>query len=169
MFLRNIISNKKENFIKYSYSRNGILKNFIRNYNERKSGKTPGFELNQKIYLLFLFLILLRTFKSITVSDEDFTLLMRIGRPWHLLGTNYIHNEVMIIIWTLFSISVYIFVINSPINHYKWIEIYAFLNGVLTHQQIGKHLSFFKLFSWLSKLKFSNFLIQVKINYKLWK
>jgi hypothetical protein len=138
----NYKTSKKEKFLKYSYLRNGFLKNFIRKHYERKNEKTPGFEINELIVPLFMCLLLVRTFISITISDGDYTLLMYIGRPWHLVGAYYAHNEILFLLWTLNFICVYVFVIKSPTKHYKWIETFAFLNGILPHQQIGNYLLF---------------------------
>jgi hypothetical protein len=131
---------KKEKFIKFSSLRNGFLKNFIDKHHERQVKKSSRFEFKEICVLLLLSLLFLRTSKSITISDDDYTLLMYIGRPWHHLGANYIHNESLFLLWILNFICIYIFVINSPTKYYKWIEIYAFLNGILPHQQIGKYL-----------------------------
>jgi hypothetical protein len=135
----NYNTSKKEKFVKYSYLRNGFLKNLIRKHFERNNEKTSSFGFNEFFVPLLMCLLLVRTFISITISDDNYTLLMYIGRPWHLLGANFLHNEILFLLWTLDFVCVYAFVIKSPTEHYKWIEIYAFLKGILSHEKIGKY------------------------------
>jgi uncharacterized membrane protein YjdF len=144
---------KKENFIKFTGLRNGFLKKFINKHEK----KTSRLEFNEVLNILFMFLLLLRTIISVTISNEDYTVLMYIGRGWHYVGANYVHNEVLFLLWTLHSICVYVFVINSPTNRYKWIEIFAFLKGFVPHQQIGKYLFLFSLGLFSSTLKLNYF------------
>jgi uncharacterized BrkB/YihY/UPF0761 family membrane protein len=141
----NHTNDKKEKFIKISSWRNGFLKEFIQKHHERQNEKISKIEFKEISLLLFMSLILVRTLISVTISDENHTLLMYIGRFWHLLDANYIHNEVLFILWDLYFICIYVFLIESPTKHYKWIEIYAFLNGILPHQQIGKYLFVFQI------------------------
>jgi hypothetical protein len=141
-------TNKDGNFIIFSSLRNGFLKKFIHKHHKSQAKKTSEYELIEISSLLLMSVLLLRTVKSITISDNDYTLLMYIGRPWHYLGANYLHNDGLFILWTLNFICLYVFVIQSPTNQYRWIEIYAFLNGILPHQQIGKYL--FWLFFFVS-------------------
>jgi hypothetical protein len=136
---------KKEKFIKFSSLRNGFLKEFIQKHHERQDEKTSKIEFKEISLLLFMCLLLVRTLISVTISDDNYSLLIYIGRFWHLLDANYIHNEVLLILWTLDFISIYVFLIESPTKYYKWIEIYAFLNGILPHQQIGKYLFIFQI------------------------
>jgi hypothetical protein len=131
--------NKNENFIKFSNLRNGFLKNFIHKHHESPVNKPSSYEFKEICELLFMCLLLLRLLYSVTISDDNYTVLMFIGRVWYYLGANYIHNEVLFILWTLNSICVYVFVIKNPTKHYKWIEVYGFLKGILPHQRIGKY------------------------------
>ncbi len=117
----NYNTGKKEKFVKYSYLRNGFLKNLIRKHFERNNEKTSSFGFNEFFVPLLMCLLLVRTFISITISDDNYTLLMYIGRPWHLLGANFLHNEILFLLWTLDFVCVYAFVIKSPTEHYKWI------------------------------------------------
>jgi hypothetical protein len=144
---------KKQIFIKFSGLRNGFLKNFIHKHHEKHNNKTSRLEFKEVFNILFMSLLLVRTLKSVTINDGDYTLHMYIGRTWHYVGANYIHNEVLLTLWTLYSICVYAFVINSPTNHYKWIEIFAFLKDFLPLQQIGKYLFLFSLGLFFSTLK----------------
>jgi hypothetical protein len=139
--LSNLTTNINQKFIKFSSLRNGFLKKFINKYQEKK---TSRLEFNEVLIILFMFLILLRTIISVTtVSNEDYTVLIYMGRFWHYWSDDYIHNEVLFILWTLNFICVYVFVIKSPTKYSKWIEIYAFLNGIVPHQQIGKYSNSF--------------------------
>ncbi len=141
----NHTNDKREKFIKFSSWENGFLKEFIQKHHERKDEKIPKIEFKEISLLLFVCLLLVRTLISVTISDENYTLLIYIGRIWHLLDANYIHNEVLYILWILYFICIYVFLIESPTKHYKWIEIYAFLNGILPHEQIGKYLFIFQI------------------------
>jgi hypothetical protein len=155
--LSNRTTNKNEKFIKFSSLRNGFLEKFI---NKDQEKKTSRLEFNEVLNILFMFLLLLRTIISVTIiSDEDYILLIYMGRFWHYLSANYIHNEVLFILWTLNFICVYVFVINSPTKHYKWIEIYAFLKGILPHQQIGKYSNSFLIVS-----SFILFFLKLNVN-----
>jgi hypothetical protein len=138
--LSNLTTNKNQKFIKFSSLRNGLLNKFINKYEK----KTSRLEFNEVLNILFMILMLLRTIISVTtVSNEDYTVLIYMGRFWHLLSANYIHNEVLFVVWTLNFIVIYVFVIKSPTKYCKWIEIYAFLKGIVPHQQIGKYSNSF--------------------------
>jgi len=138
--LSNHTTNRKEKFIKFSSLRNGFLNKFINKHEK----KTSRLEFNEVLNILFMFLLLIRTIISVTsISNEDYTVLIYIGRFWHLLDANYIHNEVLFILWTLNFICVYVFVIKSPTKHCDWIEIYTFMKGILPYQQIGKYSNSF--------------------------
>jgi len=136
----NNIKNKNIEFIKFSGLRNGFLNKLIDVHHERQDKKTTRLEFYEILNIVFMFIILVRTFISIATSDEDPNFLMYMGRSWHLLGAHYVNGEILFILWTLNFIGIYIFVIQSPTKIYKWIEVYAFLKGVLSCEQIGKHL-----------------------------
>jgi uncharacterized membrane protein YjdF len=89
---------KKEKFIKFSGLRNGFLKYFIHRHHENHK-KTSRLEFKEVFNILFMCLLLVRTLKSVTISDANYTILMYIGRGWHYVGANYIHNEVLIILY----------------------------------------------------------------------
>jgi hypothetical protein len=134
----NNTTNKNEKFIKFTNLKNGFLNDFIDKHHKRQAKKASIYGFKEISYLLFMSSLLLRNIICIFISDGNYTVHMFIGRVWHLLGANYIQNEVLCLLWNLNLICVYVFVIQSPTNQYKWIEIYAFLNGILSHQQIGK-------------------------------
>jgi hypothetical protein len=154
--LSNRTTNKNEKFIKFSSLRNGFLKKFINKHEK----KTSRLEFNEVLNILFMFLLLMRTIISVTsISNEDYILLIYMGRLWHYLSANYIHNEVLFILWTLNFVCVYVFVIKSRTKYCKWIEIYAFLKGILPHQQIGKYSN-----SFLIVLSFILFFLKLNVN-----
>ncbi len=138
-------TNKNEKFIKFKNLKNGFLKDFIDKHHKRQVKKASLYGFKEISYLLFMSSLLLRLLYSVTISDDNYTVLMFIGRVWHLLGANYKQNEVLFILWNVNLICVYVFVIQSPTKQYKWIEVYAFLNGILSHQQIGKYYLLFSL------------------------
>jgi hypothetical protein len=149
----NHTTNENEKFIKFTNLKNGFLKDFIDKHHKRHVKKASIYGFKEISYLLFMCSLLLRNIISVFISDGNYTVLMFIGRIWHYLGANYIHNEVLFILWSLNFICVYVFVIQSPTKQYKWIEIYAFLNGILSHQQIGKYYLLFSLSLYKRKLK----------------
>jgi hypothetical protein len=58
----------------------------------------------------------------------------------------------MFLLWTTNIIAFNLYVINSPDKHYKWLELFAFLNGIIPHKRIGKTIFeiinfYFKFFS----------------------
>ncbi len=133
-------TDKSENFIKFSSLRNGFLKKFIYKHHENQVKNYSSFDFIEMSNLLLMCLLLLRLLYSVTISDEDYILLIYIGRNWHLLDANYIHNETLFILWTLNFICIIVFVIQSPTKQYTWIEVYAFLKGILPHEKIGNYL-----------------------------
>jgi hypothetical protein len=136
----NNTNSKNVEFIKFSGLKNGFLNKLIDIHHERQDKKTTRLEFYEVMNIVFMFIILVRTFISLTISDEDPKLAMYIGRPWNLLGAHYVNSEILFISWSLNFICIYAFVIQSPTKIYKWIEVYAFLKGVLPCEQIGKHL-----------------------------
>jgi hypothetical protein len=71
---------------------------------------------------------------------------MYLGRPWHYWEVNYVHIEIMFLLWTTNWMTFNVFVIHSPEKHYKWLELFAFLNGLIPHIRIGKLYSIYKFF-----------------------
>ncbi len=129
---------KNEKFIKFSRLRNGFLNELLDEHHRYDDKNDKNFKIYRTFELIFMSLILIRVLKSIPISDDNYTLLMYIGRPWHYMGVNYLHIELPFFLWTSLFIGVYVFVIHSPDKHYEWLEIFAFLKGILPHQQIGK-------------------------------
>jgi len=84
-----------------------------------------------------MFLILLRNVRGMTMSDVNDKTMMYLGILWAYLGGNHYHMEFLIFLWTLFFLVLYLYVIHSPTEHYRWLEIYGFLAGIVSHNKIG--------------------------------
>jgi len=137
---------KEENYnylgkkcIKFSTFRNGLLANLIRNYFEPKSDFYSSFTCNEILSLIFMFLLLIRVVRGLTFSYVDTRIFIYYGIPWHYLGGNHYHIEIMFLLWTLNYLVLYLYVIHSPTEHYKWLEIYEFLAGIIPRQRIGSY------------------------------
>jgi hypothetical protein len=74
-----------ENFIKFSSFRNGFLKKFIYKHHENQVENSSSYDFIEMSTLLLMSLLLLRLLYSVTISDEDYTLLIYMGINWHLL------------------------------------------------------------------------------------
>jgi hypothetical protein len=133
---------KKEKFIKFSEFKNGFLKQLMHKYYDRNLNYKLTIECKEMFGLIFMFLFLLRTVKSLTLNNGDKAVLMYICMPWQYLGINYMHMEVLLLLWILKFIGLHMLVIQSPHKLYKWLDIYAFLSGVLPHQRIGNFFHF---------------------------
>ncbi len=75
-----------------------------------------------------------------STTDENEELLMYLGRFWHIIQANYLHMEVMFFIWTTSTMASYLYVIHSPDKHYKWLELFAFLYGIIPHKRTGDYI-----------------------------
>jgi hypothetical protein len=95
--------------------------------------------LNHEITgLIFISLLCVRVIYSLTLSDENDELFMYLGRAWHYMEAYYVHIEIICLIWITNYFSVYLYVIHSPDKQYKWLELFAFLGGIIPHKRIGK-------------------------------
>jgi hypothetical protein len=153
---------KKEKFIKFSVFKNGFLEQLMHKHYDRHLNYKPTIEWKEMLGLLFMFLFLLRTVKSLTLNNGDKAALMYICRPWQHLGMNYIHMEVLLLLWALKFIGLHLLVIQSPHKLYKWLDIYAFLNGVLPHQRIGNFFILLFFGELKFDLLFSRFLLKLE-------
>jgi hypothetical protein len=140
-----IFSEEKEVFLdtkylKYSKFKNGYLEEWIHNKYELKFNIHSSFTYNEIYVLIFMFLISIRCIISLFTSDGNEELLMYLGRPWHYMGGNYVHLEVIFLMWTINCLTSNLYVIHSPDKHYKWLELFAFLNGIIPHKRIGKSI-----------------------------
>jgi hypothetical protein len=67
--------------------------------------------------------------------------------------------EVMFLLWTTNFIAFSLYVIHSPDKHYKWLELFAFLNGIIPHKRIGKTI--FEIINFLYKI-FANYIKNIE-------
>jgi hypothetical protein len=124
-------------YLKYSRFKNGYLEGWIRNKYDLKPIQS-SFTYYQISGLIFKILIFIRTIISLSISsDGNNELLMYLGRPWHYVGGNYVHIEVISLFWVTYYLTFNLYVIHSPDKHYKWLELFAFLNGLIPHKRIG--------------------------------
>jgi hypothetical protein len=127
-------------YLKYSRFKNGYLEEWIRNKYDLKTNIHSSFTKNEIKGLIFMFLMYIRIIISLSTSDDNNDVLMYLGRPWHYWEVNYVHIEIMFLLWTTYWMTFNVFVIHSPDKHYKWLELFAFLNGIIPHKRIGKIL-----------------------------
>ena len=125
-------------YLKYSRFKNGYLEQWIRNKYSLKINVHSSFTNNEIAGFIFMFLMYIRIIISLSTSDGNNELLMYLGRPWHYMEGNYVHIEVMFLLWTTNIIAFYLYVVHSPDKHYKWLELFAFLNGIIPHKRTGK-------------------------------
>jgi hypothetical protein len=124
-------------YLKYSRFKNGYLEQWIHNKYDLKTDVHSSFAYNEIYVLIFMFLMSIRCIISLSTSDENEEFLMYLGRPWHYVGGNYVHLEVMFLLWTTNCMTSYLCVIHSPDKHYKWLVLFTFLNGIMPHKRIG--------------------------------
>jgi len=144
-----------EIFIQFSRLKNGLINELLDEHYKKNVENSYKFKIYRIFELIFMSLMLIRILISIQLSDDDYTLVY-IGRTWHYIGVNHLQFEVPLLFWTLLFIGVYGFVIRSPTQHYKWLEIFEFLNGNKLYEQIG--INFLNLYCILI------FLRQIKLN-----
>jgi hypothetical protein len=144
-----------EIFIQFSRLRNGLINELLDEHYKKNVENSYKFKIYRIFELIFMSLMLIRILISIQLSDDDYRLVY-IGRTWHYMGVNHLHFEVPLLFWTLLFIGVYGFVIRSPTQYYKWLEIFEFLNGNKPNEQIGKN--FLNLYCILI------FMRQIKLN-----
>jgi len=124
-------------YLKYSRFKNGYLEQWIRNKYYLKTNIHSSFTYNEITGLIFVFLMLIRIIISLSTSDGNEELLMYLGRAWHHVEGNYVHIEVMFLMWTINIIAFYLYVLHSPDKQYKWLQLFAFLAGIIPHKRIG--------------------------------
>jgi hypothetical protein len=91
----------------------------------------------QKIILMFMIAILARILKVIKITDMKDRILIYLGSAWNYLGGNNSYIETLLLLWTINCISFNLLVIRSKIKHYKWLEIFEFLAGIISYKDIG--------------------------------
>jgi hypothetical protein len=127
-------------YLRYSRFKNGYLEEWIRNKYDLKTDVHSSFTYNEIYVLISMFLLYIRCIISLSTSDGNEEFFMYLGRPWHYVGGNYVHLEVMFIMWTTNIIAFYLYVIHRPDKQYKWLELFAFLNGIIPYKRIGKSI-----------------------------
>jgi hypothetical protein len=142
-------------YLRYSRFKNGYLEKWIRNKYDLKTDVHSSFSRNEIWSLIFIFLMYIRTIISLSNNDENKELLMYLGRQWRYIEANYVHVEVMFLLWTINIIAFNLYVIHRPDNHYKWLELFAFLNGIIPYKRIGKTI--FKIINFFYKF-FANYM-----------
>jgi len=123
-------------YIQFTRFKNGLLAKWIHNYFESKINLYSNLAYHEMLSLIFMFLVLLRCIKAMTMSANTETM-MYWGIPWVYLGGNLYHIEFTFFLWTVNYLVLYLYVIRSPTEHYKWLEIYGFLTGIVSHEAIG--------------------------------
>ncbi len=131
------VMTKTTNFIKLSNINNGFLRQWIQTHYNQERNTESIFSYKAILRLIFMTLILMRVLKLMTIRDNMNRVLIYFGDPFQYLGENRLHNEFLIISWTLYFIVTHIFVIYSHNKQYKWLEIFGFLTGFSIFTQIG--------------------------------
>ncbi len=126
-----------ENHIIYSELKHGYLKRWIQEYSEKGKNKKMSLRDKQKISLMFMIAIVVRISKVMTVTDTKERILAYLGSAWNYLGGNHSHFETLFLLWTINCIAFNLFVIRSKRRHYKWLEIFKFLAGIISYKDIG--------------------------------
>jgi hypothetical protein len=101
-------------YIRFSRLRNGFIEEWVLNKYDLKVDVHSSFTSNEIYSLIFMFLILIRFIVCLTLNDDNYELLMYLGRLWQYLGVNYVHIEVLFLLWTTKFIAFHFYVIHSP-------------------------------------------------------
>jgi hypothetical protein len=129
-----------ENHIVYSKLKHGYLKRWIQEYSEREKNKKMSFSNEEKISLMFMISIVVRILKILTITDIKDRILVYLCSPWNYLGGNNSYIETIFLLWTIDFIAFNLFVIYCKRKHYKWLEIFEFLAGIISYKDIGMNL-----------------------------
>jgi hypothetical protein len=129
-----------ENHIYYSKLKHGYLKRWIQEYSERVKNKKMSFSVEEKISSMFMIAIVVRILKIMTITDLKDRILVYLCSPWNYLGGNNSYIETIFLLWTINFIAFKLFVIYRKRKHYKWLEIFEFLAGIISYKEIGMNL-----------------------------
>jgi hypothetical protein len=129
-----------EKLIIYSELKHGCLKRWIQEYSDRGKNKKMNFSNEEKISLMFMIAIVVRILKILTITDMNDRILVYLGSAWNYLGGNNSYIETIFLLWTINCIAFNLFVIRSKRKHYKWLEIFEFLAGIISYKDIGMNL-----------------------------
>jgi len=124
-------------FMKYSKYKNGYLKKWIEAHYDQRETNKKNFDYKELYYLVFMIIFLFRIIKVLPIIDNNNKIVVYFGSPWHYLGGNRFHNELSFLLWTINFIALYLFLHNCQSEQYKWLEIFAFLSGLICHEKIG--------------------------------
>lgn len=91
----------------------------------------------QKLILMFTIAIVVKILKIMTITDMKDRILIYLGSACNYLGGNNSYIETMFLLWTIDCIAFNLFVIRSKRKHYKWLEIFKFLAGIIPYKDIG--------------------------------
>jgi hypothetical protein len=135
-----------ENHIIYSKLKHAYLKRWIQQCSERAKNKKMSFSNEEKIILMFMIAIVVRILKIMTITDLKDRILIYLGSTCNYLGGNNSYIETLFLLWTINCIAFNLFVIRSKRKHYKWLEIFEFLAGIISYKDIGiyKLINFFR-------------------------
>jgi hypothetical protein len=125
-------------YLKYLRFKTGYLEEWIHNKYDLKTDVHSSFTYNEIYILIFMFLFCIRFIISLSTSDGNEEFLMYLGRAWHYIEGNYVHIEVTFLMLTINIIAFYLYVLHSPDKQYKWLQLFAFLAGIIPHKRIGK-------------------------------
>ena len=140
-------------FIVFSTLKNGFLKEWIDNrytYKKNIHSSFTKIEIFSIIYMLFMFI---RIKIAMRLPDDNNAILMYFGSLWHYIYANATHCELLFLLWTFNYLSTYLYVIHNDNYHYKWLEIYEFLAGIITHKNIG-NVQFFNTINVIKSITF---------------
>jgi hypothetical protein len=126
-----------ENHIIYSKLKHAYLRHWIQECSERAKNKKMSFSNEEKISLMFMIAIVVRSLKILKITDLKDRILVYLGSPWSYLGGNNSYIETIFLLWTINFIAINLFVIYSKRKLYKWLEIFEFLAGIISHKDIG--------------------------------
>jgi hypothetical protein len=150
-----------ENHVIYSKLKQGYLKCWIQEYSQRVKNKKMSFSVEEKISSMFMIAIMVRILKVITITDMKDRILIYLGSPWSYLGGNNSYIETILLMWTINYMAFNLFIIHSKRKHYKWLEIFEFLAGIIPYKDIGinKLINFFR-----NTMIYKNNLLNFSIN-----
>jgi hypothetical protein len=129
-----------EKLIIYSELKHGYLKRWIQKFSEKEKNKKMSFSNEEKISLMFMIAIVVRSLKILKITDLKDRILVYLGSPWSYLGGNNSYIETIFLLWTINFIAINLFVIYSKRKLYKWLEIFEFLAGIISYKDIGMNL-----------------------------
>jgi len=123
--------------ISYNKFKNGFLKEWMENQFEDKIDYNLFRNPKDLIGFIFMALIAIRVISLLIIGELDDRFLLYFGGPWHHLGGNRTHIEILFLLWAINFILFYLFIRSSPCEHYEWLEVFAILGGIVSPEEIG--------------------------------